>query len=101
MNVDHTTKLVVFASMTAALVIEAVLMARGWPAVLPLTIGALAISCAVSLRFAEPAAAVVLLFTYTFPALVRAWHGQFEFGCMRSHAHHSSRNVRNALSGME
>src|SRR2546427_325843 len=42
MKVDHITKLVVLTSMTTALVIEAVLMARGWPAILPLTIATLA-----------------------------------------------------------
>src|SRR2546427_6452716 len=82
MKVDHITKLVVLTSMTTALVIEAVLMARGWPAILPLTIATLATSCAVSLRVADQAAAFVLLFTYTFPAIVFAFHGRFEFGYM-------------------
>lgn len=79
---NHITKLLVLASMVTALVIEAALMARGWPAVLPWTIAILVISCAVSLRFAEPVAAFVLLFTYIFPAVVFAFRGRFEFGFM-------------------
>jgi hypothetical protein len=79
---DRLTKLTVLASMTAAVVVEAALMAGAWPVIFPATIGALVVFCAIGFRFAPAAAAAVLLFAYTFPALVLAVRGRFEYGYM-------------------
>jgi hypothetical protein len=79
---NRLTKLVVLASMTIAVVVEAALMRGGWAPILPITVAVLLLTFAVGLRFPASVAAFVLLFTYTCPALVAVLNGQFEIGYM-------------------
>ena len=82
MTIDRITKLVVLASMAIAVVLEAALMRGGWAPIFPVTIAVLLTSTFVGLRFPEAVAAVTLVFTYTFPAIVVLLNGQFEIGYM-------------------
>lgn len=79
---DRVTKMVVVASMAVAVIFEAALMAHGWPAILPATVAALATFSVVGWRYPGFAAALVLLFTYTFPAIPFVLRGRFEVGSM-------------------
>jgi O-antigen ligase/polysaccharide polymerase Wzy-like membrane protein len=80
MTIDRLTKLLVFVSMAVAVVLEASLMAPGWRPVLPLTIIALALFSLISWWYPALAASLVLILTYTFPALIFVILGRFEYG---------------------
>ena len=73
---EYATKLLLIVSMAAAIALETVVMARSWPELLPLTIGAFVVAAAISLAFDEVCVAVVLLFAYLMPALIVAVHGK-------------------------
>jgi hypothetical protein len=75
--VEYITKLIVLISMAAALLVTAVINAHGWPAALPLTIGALIVAGVLGAWKAPVGAAIVLLFAYTFPAFVAIAPGQY------------------------
>jgi hypothetical protein len=76
-TVEYITKLIVLVSMGAALLVAAVINAQGWAAALQLTIGACVVAGALSLWRGDVAAAIVLLFAYTFPALVAIAPGRY------------------------
>jgi hypothetical protein len=80
MTLDRVTKSVVLASMTIAVVLEAALMRGGWGPILPVTSAVLLAAFFVGRRFPEAVAALVLLFTYTLPAIIGILNGQFEIG---------------------
>ena len=73
---EYATKLLVIVSMAAAIALETVVMARTWPELVPLTLGAFVLAGAISLAFDEVCAAVVLFFAYLMPALIIAVHGK-------------------------
>ena len=73
---EYATKRLVLVSMAAAIALETVVMARSWPELLPLTLGAFVLAAAISLAFDEIGAAVVLFFAYLMPALIIAVHGK-------------------------
>jgi hypothetical protein len=74
---ERVTKLLVIGSMAAAISLEAVLGARLWAALLPLTIGSFVAAAGLSLAFEEVSAGVVLFFTYLMPQLFTVLHGDF------------------------
>jgi hypothetical protein len=74
---ERVTKLLVIGSMAAAISLEAVLGARLWPAVQPLTIGSFVAAAGLSLVFEEVSAGAVLFFTYLMPQLFTVLHGDF------------------------
>jgi hypothetical protein len=76
-TLEYLTKLVVLTSTAAALLVAAGINADGWSAALPLTIGAFIVAGALSVWKAPVAAAIVLLFAYTFPAFVAIAPGQY------------------------
>src|SRR5690348_3018303 len=80
MTIDHLTKLLVVVSMAVAVVLEASLMAPGWRPVLPLTVVAFALFSLVGWWYPAIAVSLVLVFTYTFPALIFVILGRFEYG---------------------
>jgi hypothetical protein len=82
MTIDRITKLVVLASMSVAVVLEAALMQGGWRPILPVTIAVLLIAFIGGLRFPKAAAAPILVCAYLFPAIVAVLNGQFEIGYM-------------------
>ena len=73
---EYATKRLVIVSMAAAIALETLIMARSWPELLPLTLGAFVLAAAVSLAFDAVGAAAVLLFAYLMPALIVAVHGK-------------------------
>jgi hypothetical protein len=73
---EYATKLLVIASTAAAIALETVVMARSWPELLPLTLGAFVVAAAISLAFGEVCVAIVLFFAYLMPALIVAVHGK-------------------------
>lgn len=77
---DRIVKLVIIASMAAAVCLEAILAARSWPAVLPLAVGTFVLACCLSIKYEEPCAAAILFFAFLFPALCVVVHGRFEIG---------------------
>src|SRR4051812_10780230 len=72
---EHATKLVVIASMAAAIALETLVTAGVWPALLPITAAAFIGAVVISVAFDEVCAAVVLVFAYVMPALVLTVHG--------------------------
>jgi hypothetical protein len=74
---ERVTKLIVIASMAAALCLGAVLAARMWSELLPLTIGSFVAAACLSLAFEEVSAGIVLFFTYLMPQLFTVLHGDF------------------------
>jgi hypothetical protein len=74
---ERVTKLLVIGSMAAAISLEAVLGARLWPALLPLTIGSFVAAGCLSLAFEEVSAGAALFFTYLMPQLFTVLHGDF------------------------
>jgi hypothetical protein len=76
---ERMTKLLVIVSMAAAILLGAVLGARLWPELLPLTIGSFVAAAGLSLVFEEASAGVVLFFTYLMPQLFTILHGNFFF----------------------
>src|SRR3954467_15883607 len=72
---EHATKLVVIASMAAAIALETLVTAGVWPALLPITAAAFIGAVLISVAFDEACAAVVLVFAYVMPALVLTVHG--------------------------
>ena len=77
---DRLSKWLVAVSMTTAVIVEAGLTREGWSPILLVTIIVLATSFALSWRFRNATAAFVLLFTYTFPAIIFLTRGQVEVG---------------------
>src|SRR4051812_25343058 len=77
---ERTLKLVIVASMGAALYLEAVLAARGWPVVFPLGIAVFVAALGVGIKWDAAGGMVVLAFAYTFPAFMALVHGRFEIG---------------------
>jgi len=73
---EYATKRLVIVSMAAAIALETFVMARSWPELLPLTLGAFVLAAAVSVAFDGVCAAVVLFFAYLMPALIVAVHGK-------------------------
>src|SRR6185503_11620334 len=73
---EYATKLLVIVSMAAAVALETVVMARSWPELVPLTLGAFVLAAAISFAFDEVAVAVVLFFAYLVPGLIVAVHGK-------------------------
>ncbi len=71
---DLATKRVAYLWTALALVAEAMLVARGWPAVLPAALGAAALAAAAA-TIDRRAIALVLVFTYLTPTVIRAVHG--------------------------
>jgi hypothetical protein len=73
---EYATKLLVIVSLASAIALETVVMARSWPELVPLTLGAFVLAAAISLAFDEVSVAVVLFFAYLMPALIVAVHGK-------------------------
>jgi hypothetical protein len=48
---EYATKRLVIVSMAAAIALETLVMARSWPELLPLTLGAFVLAAAVSLAY--------------------------------------------------
>jgi hypothetical protein len=74
---ERVTKLLVIMSMAAAISLGAVLGARMWAELLPLTIGSFVAAACLSLAFEEVSAGAVLFFTYLMPQLFTVLHGDF------------------------
>ena len=77
---DRLSKWLVAVSMTTAVIVEAGLTREGWSPILLVTIIVLATSVVLSWRFRNATAGLVLLFTYTFPAIIFLTRGQVEVG---------------------
>ena len=73
---ERATKILVFGWACTALAFDVWLVARGWGALTPLAAGAFCIA-AICSAFDERIAAVVLVLTYIFPALIRPLAGSY------------------------
>ena len=73
---ERATKLIVFGWACAALALEVHLVARGWGELQTIVLCAF-IGAAVLSACSRKAIALVLVFTYLFPVLIRAFHGEY------------------------
>src|SRR5437899_2602909 len=73
---ERASKLVVFVGALAALTIEVVMIARGWGALLTICAVLFAVSM-VAAFLSRRTIALVLAFTYVFPAAILAVHGDY------------------------
>jgi O-Antigen ligase len=79
---ERAAKLVTLVSVIVAIGVEAWFVSAGWNAVWPLTLGAFGLAACLACVSDEIAAALVLLLSYTFPAVVILAHHRFytEYG---------------------
>jgi hypothetical protein len=77
---DRFTRLVVLGSLLAALALEVVLVARGFPGVRTASLAAFLAALALSLAWPRLGAALVLVFTYIAPAVISIFVGSRDSG---------------------